>query len=75
MKQINGYLSRLAQNCWKDSLVYCEVGQGSETWALERSGLELLGLGASFSEAKQAVHAVVVAEKNREDRGNRRKPE
>lgn len=69
--RVDGYLSRLAQNCWKDALVVCLLSPGAETWQLERPGVEPVGLGESFSQAKQAVHAVVSAERNREDRGNK----
>jgi len=74
-KKCDGYLSRLAQRAWKDALVVCQLEPGAETWIMERGGAEPLGLGACFSDAKQAVHALVSAEANREDRGNRREPE
>lgn len=71
MKKIDGYLSRLIQNQWPDALVICLLEPGSESWVVQRPGNEDLGLGGSFSDAKQAVHALVRAESNREDRGNR----
>jgi hypothetical protein len=50
--------------------VTCQLEPGAETWIMERGGAEPLGLGSCFSDAKQAVHALVAAESNREDRGN-----
>lgn len=75
--QIEGYLSRLAQGCWKDSLVLRRVGpspfppsRGSEptgiVFVLQRPGIEETFLGDNFHDAKQAVHAAVNAERARQ---------
>lgn len=60
MEIINGYLSRLVQAVWKDALVYCIDDGNGETWIVKHNGTKT-GLGASFHEAKQAVHALVRA--------------
>ncbi len=61
MITVNGYLSRLAQNIWPDAIVSVVDEGNGVTWIL-RHGKEKFGLGGSFHEAKQAVHAIVKSE-------------
>lgn len=64
-KKINGYLSRILQEVYPDALVVCV---GDESWAVERPD-SVVGIGSSFNEAKQAVHAIIAAERNRRSDG------
>lgn len=59
MEKVDGYLSRTIQRAWPDALVY---ETADRRWIARRPGLEDVGLGDSFHEAKQAVHAMVAAE-------------
>ena len=68
MARIEGYLSRLAQGEWPSALVIERGGrtaQEPDEWILERPGMEDLGLGDNFHAAKQAVHALLAAERQR----------
>lgn len=71
MREIDGYLSRRAQQIWPGALVYkLDEGNG-ERWALERpatterSELETVALGTTFGAARQAVDALISAERAR----------
>jgi len=58
LRSVEGFLSRSAQVAWPGALVYHEDGTN---YVLERRGVEPLGLGRNFHEAKQAVDALLKA--------------
>lgn len=72
-KRIDGYLTRLAQEAWSGALIHCETGSDAsgewEDWWIERPGVEDLGLGCKFPEAKLALQGLLKAERARKERG------
>jgi len=58
MKTVDGYLSRLAQEVYRDAVVYQEEAGGRKRYILERRGEEPVGLGETFRDAKTAVQAL-----------------
>lgn len=72
MEHIEGYLSRLAQDVDRTALVVKIVdGNTAERWLLRRQDMPEMGLGASFHEAKQAVHAWVKATRPKQPQPSR----
>jgi hypothetical protein len=63
MKRIDGYLSRKAQQMFPKALVFCENGGPVEVWTMEWAGTPTVGLGGCFNAAKQAVDALISAER------------
>lgn len=65
--RIEGYLSRILQDGLSrpDALVVCRRIQDRESWLLLRKGENDIELGDSFSNAKQAAHALARAERAR----------
>ncbi len=58
MRNLDGYLSRKAQEVWPNAIVWKDQVAEVVTFTLERPGVEPLGLGRSFGEAKQSVAAL-----------------
>ncbi len=67
-RRLDGYLCRKIQAVHPDALVYCDESGPVEVWTLERAGAEPLGLGGSFNDAKQAIDALVKAERAKKGR-------
>lgn len=63
--RIDGYLSRRAQGLDPRALVVCRDDGNAETWLLQRPGEPDVGLGSSQSDAHNAVHAWLRAERAR----------
>ena len=64
-REVDGYLSRLAQAVWPDAVVYKihegELGRAETRvprFTLERPGVDPLGLGSGFQNAKAAIEAL-----------------
>lgn len=69
-KHLDGYLSRLVQAEWPGGLVFDfrnddDLRGTDSQWMLQRPGMEDLGMGDTFHAAKQAVHALLAAERQR----------
>ena len=60
MDRVDGYLSNRAQRIWPAALVF-ELTGGA--WVLRRPDQQDLGLGDSYSAAKQAIDAMLRAER------------
>lgn len=59
-REVDGYLSRRAQQVEPRSLVVCiDRGTAAEAWQIETPDAEPLGLGDSFGRAQQSVVAFV----------------
>lgn len=60
MRQIEGYLSRVAQSTWPGATVWRDgEDDGESRYTLQRPGEPDIGLGSGgFSEAKQALTAL-----------------
>jgi len=64
-RRADGYLSRKAQAAWPKALVYCATNSVRENWTLERPELDQpIGLGDSFGAARQAVTALLQADRD-----------
>jgi hypothetical protein len=70
MKRLDGYLSRKMQTIFPAALVYCDASGPVEIWTLEfgDASTQGLDLGGSFNAAKQAVDALVKAERSKKGR-------
>jgi hypothetical protein len=68
VKTLDGFLSRQAQKVHRDAIVWHQPGCPSVfcTYVMERTEGESLGLGKTFHEARQAIAAIVAAEKARQ---------
>ncbi len=69
MIRIDGYLSRLVQEGLSYATVRVDEEGDRQTWFVEKSEDKILGLGASFKEARSAVDVIVKAVKARRTAG------
>jgi hypothetical protein len=60
---IDGFLSRKAQAVFPDALVVKRMDGSTESWLLQRKAQPDLGLGDSFHNARQALYALLKAER------------
>lgn len=58
LRSVDGFLSRRAQDAWPEALVYHE---GGANYVLERRGVDPIGLGKNFHEARQGIEALTKA--------------
>lgn len=61
MRQVEGYLSRLASAQWRKSVVWCD----DDAYTLERPGEESVRLGSGgFQEARAALQVLIRASRD-----------
>jgi hypothetical protein len=62
MDQVNGYLSRKAQDIWEGSLVRFSAAE--QVYYLDRPGKDPVGLGKMENEAHMGLMAIIRVEKH-----------
>jgi hypothetical protein len=65
LRTVDALMSQKAQAVWPGALVYYEGEGDARLWTLERPGMEALGLGPIFPRARNALYAVIRAERSK----------